>query len=66
MAVSVKVGIPGKSSVAGSMMMVLPNSMGKCFNIGCIPIFRNYGMKLLKGSDQSDTKDFWGDFFSPA
>ena len=24
-----KVGIPGKSSVAGSMMMVLPNTMGK-------------------------------------
>ena len=25
-----KVGIPGKSSVAGSMMMVLPNTMGVC------------------------------------
>jgi len=25
-----KVGIPGKSSVAGSMMMVLPNTMGIC------------------------------------
>ena len=25
-----KVGIPGKSSIAGSMMMVLPNTMGIC------------------------------------
>ena len=28
--ISVQIGIPGKSSIAGSMLMVLPNTMGIC------------------------------------
>ena len=38
-----KVGIPGKSSIAGSMMMVLPNSMGICIYS---PVLDQYGNSI--------------------
>ena len=38
-----QVGLPGKSSVAGSMMMVLPNSMGICIYS---PVLDQYGNSI--------------------